>query len=332
MIMIILTTILILAIIQSLKGSHFDKENNNKMNNDNGEYLISFLYTEIDKLKTNSKVKAKEIIRLNKIISVLEIDICKLQEQQKYNKHINDNHNQANSNQMYEDIKEAFNKELNEYKEEISELKHQHKNKIMDEKLKIKTMTKALKAVLFEAKQLKMNCNIMKQELQYMHETNKEICLQIMNKLNSNLNINNLIINPKPDFYLNVQAPVKTISHKWQWKINEFFHIENAKLENRFFEAEQENKALIQELKDINYENHSLKSIIQGYLTKNGLNSINTQKLKEYYERILKEKDMEIKGVHNAINESINCIHDISSINKANALDKEVKTIMGKTY
>lgn len=46
----------------------------------------------------------------------------------------------------------------------------------MIEKLKIKTMTKALKAVLFEAKQLKMNCNIMKQELQYMHETNKEIC------------------------------------------------------------------------------------------------------------------------------------------------------------
>lgn len=41
---------------------------------------------------------------------------------------------------------------------------------------------------------------------------------------------------------------------------------------------------------------------------------------------------MEIKGVHNAINESINSIHDISSINKANDLDKEIKTIMGKIY
>lgn len=82
------------------KGIHFDKENNNKMNNDNVEYLISFLYTEIDKLKTNSKVKVKEIIRLNKIISVLEIDIFKLQEQQKYYKDINDNHNQANYNQI----------------------------------------------------------------------------------------------------------------------------------------------------------------------------------------------------------------------------------------
>lgn len=92
-----------------------------------------------------------------------------------------------------------------------------------------------------------------------------------MNELNSNVNINNLIINPKPDLYLNEQAPVKKISHKWQWKINEHLHIENAKLANRLFKTEQENQALIQELKDINYENHSLKSIIQGCITKNGL-------------------------------------------------------------
>lgn len=132
--------------------------------------MISSLFSEMDKMKSNSEIKAKKIQRLNQIISVLEINIRKHQKQHwcneaNVNVDFNNNLFKLNYRKMNGEIKGTFDREQIGSNRQISELKSNYYNQKMMHKQYKETLNNTFETVVLNANELKINCNIMKRNL-----------------------------------------------------------------------------------------------------------------------------------------------------------------------